>query len=223
MTHHPRRFTLSPWSAGTVLLTSLSLWMLWPSWDAEAFREVIRLTARTSLMFFLLAYCAQAAWALWPGSQTHWVRQHRRQWGLLLFKSHLIHLICILAFRHHDYTTYATLVPVVTLYSGTVAYAFLGLMALSSHDRVAQWIGSRHWGRLHGWGMQYLWLSFLVANGKRVAQNPLYILPVAVLLAAIFLRLYAKQRATLPNHPADSRFFTVKRGTPCQPGESGSR
>lgn len=194
MTHHLHRLNRSPWSVGTMFLIALCIWALWPHWDTSSFREVIRLTARTSLMFFLMAYCAQSAWALWPCTQTRWVRQHRRQWGLLLFTSHLIHLICILIFRHLNYATYVSLVPLATVISGTVAYAFLVLMALSSHDRVAQWIGARHWARLHIWGMQYLWLSFVVANGKRLTQDPRYILPVGLLLAALGLRLYAQQK-----------------------------
>lgn len=177
-----------PWAPGTLLLLALVLYLLWPGVDVPAIRSTIRATARTSLFFFLMAYTAQAVWQRWPGTWTAWSRQHRRQWGLLLVTSHAIHLVGILAFVQLDPVTFHARVPTITIYSGALAYVFLTLMGLSSNDLVARRVGRAAWSRLHTWGSHYLWLVFLVANGKRIPQDAIYWLPVAILIAAQILR-----------------------------------
>ncbi|MDE2595106.1 MAG: hypothetical protein KGL57_12795 [Burkholderiales bacterium] len=186
-----QRFTtwrLGPWMPGALLLMGVTLWLLWPGVDVPSVRAVIRATARTSLFFFLMAYTAQAVWQNWPNAWTAWSRQHRRQWGLLLVTSHGIHLVGILVFLHLDPVGFHARVPAITIYSGTVAYVFLALMGLSSNDTVARWMGRVVWSRLHTWGSHYLWLSFLVAFGKRIPQSAIYWVPVALLMAALLLR-----------------------------------
>ncbi len=189
-----RPASLGPWLPGTVLLMGLSAWLLWPAFDVDSVRALIRATARVSLFCFLMAFTAEAAWRLQPAPATRWWRQHRRQWGVLLVTSHTVHLACILAFRHMDPAGFQALVPQVTIYTGILAYAFLWAMGLSSNDMVARWMGKPAWSRLHTWGSHYLWVSFLVAYGKRVPMDAIYALPVGLLLSALWLRWLSKRR-----------------------------
>jgi sulfoxide reductase heme-binding subunit YedZ len=175
-------------AAGLALLCALVIWRM-P--DLDGVRELIRVTARTSLVFFCLAYVAQAAFMLWPGQATRWLRSHRRHWGWLLVVSHTLHAFAIAAFVLIDPALFMQRTPMVTIVTGGVAFVWLWLMGATSFDRSAAWIGRARWARLHTWGSHYLWLSFMVAFGKRVPQDPVYALPVLLLLSVMSLRWWA--------------------------------
>ena len=71
-----------------VALTALALlacaalfWLMAPD-PVTALRASIRLTARSSLLLFCLAFTASAAGARWPGAFTRWQRHNRRYIGL---------------------------------------------------------------------------------------------------------------------------------------------
>ena len=63
----------------------------------DGLRAVVRLTARTSLLLFLLAFAASAAYRLRPGPGTRWLLANRRYVGLSFASSHLVHLLAIVA------------------------------------------------------------------------------------------------------------------------------
>lgn len=163
--------------------------------DVEPIRQLIRVTARTSLLFFLMAYTAQALWVRWPGAVSQWLRRYRRQWGWSLVVSHTLHALGIAALALEAPALFKTLAPVGNLISGGLAYALLWSMGVTSFDRTARWLGPIWWSRLHTWGSHYLWLSFLVAYGKRVPVDLIYALPVGLLLLAMGLRLSVRRRA----------------------------
>lgn len=166
----------------------------WINPDVEQIRQLIRVTARTSLLFFLMAYTAQALWVRWPGAATQWLRRTRRQWGLSLVVSHTIHALGIAALALEAPALFKTLAPLGNLISGGLAYALLWAMGFTSFDRTARWLGPTAWSRLHTWGSHYLWLSFMVAYGKRVPVDPVYAVPVCLLLLAMGLRLSVRRR-----------------------------
>jgi methionine sulfoxide reductase heme-binding subunit len=183
------------WSLAACLVL-MCLTMVWCMPDVEGVRLLIRATARTSLVFFCLAYVAQAAFALWPSRATRWLRQHRRQWGWLLVVSHTLHAAGIAAFMLMDPALFMQRTPMLTIVTGGVAFVWLWLMGGTSFDRSAAWLGRAAWARLHTWGSHYLWLSFLVAFAKRVPNDPVYLLPVILLLAVMGLRLRSKAPST---------------------------
>lgn len=188
------------WYAGTASLLVMSLFVLIPQADVEAWRSLIRLTARTSLVVFLLAYTASALYQRWPSAVTAWLRARRQQWGLLLLTSHGIHLCGIVAFWWLAPDVFTQLVPVVNLYTGGLAYVFLIAMGLTSHPLIRRWVGQPMWNNLHTWGMHYLLLSFLMANGKRISLGNAYAIPVVALLLAVGLRVVARRQPVSP-HP----------------------
>lgn len=190
----------SVWYLGVTLLLGLSLFILIPHWDVDSWRSLIRTTARTSLLFFLAAYTASSLSQRWPSRVTLWMRDRRKQWGLLLLASHLIHLLGIMFFWQMAPDAFAQQVSKVNLITGGVAYLFLFAMGLTSHPALAKRLGAKPWAHLHTWGMHYLLLSFLVANGKRIPIDNIYVLPTMLLALGLGIRVMARQRVALRPH-----------------------
>jgi methionine sulfoxide reductase heme-binding subunit len=154
----------------------------------EAMQAVIRFTARTSFILFCLAFSAAALYRLWPGAWTRWQRQNRRYLGVAFAVSHLIHALALFAFARLDPALFSAGNGTGMFVTGGIAYLFILLMAATSFDRSAAWLGPRAWRVLHVAGVHYIALSFLIAFGMRIPQGAAYALPVAVLLAIYVVR-----------------------------------
>lgn len=185
-----------------LLLVMAAVCLAAHSYEVAGVRTVIRATARTSLVLFALAFGAQAVLTLWPCALTRWQRRNRRQLGLAFAVSHAIHAAAILAFARMDPQGFLQHVTTGTLVSGGLAYVVIVAMALTSFDRTAAWIGPAVWRTLHWWGGHYLWVSFIVTNGKRIGQSPLYALPVVLMLVLLALRIAARRRTRMLPRPA---------------------
>lgn len=164
----------------------------------EGYRLVIRATARTSLILFLTAFAASAAARLWPGALTHWLRRNRRQLGLGFAMSHLIHALAIVALWQTDPDTFWMLTNKGSIITGSTAYLFIALLAATSFDRIVKTIGPKAWGWLHWFGVWFIAISFIFTNGKRIPVSGWYAVPVALVLAAIVLRIMAKPKRRVP-------------------------
>jgi len=160
--------------------------------DVAGVRMVIRLTARTSLVLFLLALTASAAARLWPGPWTRWQLRNRRYLGLGFAASHAIHLAAIVAFANLDPAGFHGASGMGNIITGGLAYLFIAAMSATSFDAAAAWLGPKAWGWLHRAGIHYLWLSFLFSFGRRIPMSPGYVLPVVLLLLAMGLRLWPR-------------------------------
>lgn len=163
----------------------------------EGVRLVVRITARTSLLLFTLAFTASAAIQLWPGSFTRWQRANRRQFGVSFAVSHLVHAAALIALASLDRALFMSLTNPVSLATGGLAYVFIVAMAATSFDRTAAMIGPRAWRLLHAAGAWYVWISFVVAYGKRVPLSSFYWPFFAVVVAMLVVRLAARY---LPRH-----------------------
>ena len=161
----------------------------------EGVRMVIRATARTSLVLFLLAFTASAVARLWPDARfSQWQRRNRRYFGLSFAYSHLIHAIAIVAFaRLAPEIFWADRTPASNI-PGQLGYLFIALMALTSFDATARFVGPRLWAFIHGFGIWIVWIDFVLAFGKRIPISTVYAVPVLLLLAALCLRLYARKK-----------------------------
>ena len=86
----------------TLTLIALSVWIAgMRQFEVDGVRMVIRFTARTSLLFFCLAFSAAALARLWPNAWTRWQRRNRRYLGVTFAASHGIHAVAIAAFARH--------------------------------------------------------------------------------------------------------------------------
>ncbi len=157
--------------------------------DTDAVRFAIRMTARTSLGLFLVAFVAGPLQRLMPGTLTGWLVRHRRAFGLGFAVSHAIHLTMIGLLYSLDRALFWTLTNPVTVATGVIAYGFIAMMALTSLDALHRAMGPKLWRGVHVLGAWYIWVSFVVAFGKRAVMNGHYWLPVALLVVALVVRL----------------------------------
>lgn len=182
----------SPWrlwawgSAGLVLLTVA---MLLSQPDAEGARRLVRVTARVSLLLFLVAFTASAWWRRWPSPLSSALMGHRRQVGLLFATSHACHAVgiaCLAVWA--DQGLWMQLTPQPSRWIGGAGYVAIVLMASTSFDAAVRWLGSARWQALHRTCAHVIWLVFVLSCLKRVGAAPAYALPLALLLAAMCLR-----------------------------------
>lgn len=179
----------------TALLCAMSLALLaMNAWNVDGIRLVIRATARTSLLLFVLAFTAGALVELMPSELTRWQRRNRRYLGVSFAASHFIHLAAILALAALDRELFWKLTNLTTIVLAGAAYLFIAAMTATSFDRIAAWLGPRNWRRLHLIGGWYIWISFAVAVGKRVPLDRFYWPMAALVLAAAAVRLIAMAR-----------------------------
>ena len=115
---------------------------------------------------------------LLPTPFTAWQLRNRRYLGLSFAASHLIHAAAIVLLLRWDAALFWTLTNAVNIGTGGLAYAVILAMAATSFDRTAAWLGPRRWRVLHRLGVWYIWVSFLVAFGKRIPENGAYWVPV---------------------------------------------
>jgi DMSO/TMAO reductase YedYZ heme-binding membrane subunit len=98
----------------------------------------------------------------------------------------------IATFARFDPQGFRENIDTTTLISGGIAYAFIFAMAATSFDRSAAWLGARRWKILHTVGSYYIWLIFLITFATAASEAPRYWLGVAILAAALLLRVVAR-------------------------------
>jgi hypothetical protein len=87
----------------TLTLIALCVWIAgMRQFEVEGVRMVIRFTARTSLLFFCLAFSAAALARLYPNAWTRWQHRNRRALGGTFAASHGLHAIAIGLFAAMD-------------------------------------------------------------------------------------------------------------------------
>ena len=198
MTSH-RQSWFEGWRLFWVLsltLTALCLWIAsMRQFEVDGVRMVIRFTARTSLLFFCLAFSAAALARLWPNGWTRWQRRNRRYLGVTFAASHGLHAIAIAGFAVMDPIAYAAATNAASYIFGGIGYAFIIAMAATSFDRSARAIGPRAWRLLHLTGGYYLLFQFMISFGKRIPDMPLYalfLIPLVIVFALRMISMAAK-------------------------------
>lgn len=185
-----------------LLLVGMSLLLLaGEGSNVDGLRSVIRATARTSLVLFVLAFTASALVRLWPSAITRWQRRNRRYLGVSFAISHFIHLGAIVALARADQDLFWQLTTPANIVLAGAAYVFIAAMTATSFDRTATWLGPRKWRLLHLTGGWYIWLSFAVAVGKRLPAGPVYWAMFGLVVAVAVVRAVAamqRQRQPAP-------------------------
>lgn len=164
--------------------------------SVEAVRQVVRFTAQVSLVLFCTAFSASALANRLPRPPTLFLRRHRRQIGLAFAFSHGVHAIALVAFSRIDPAQFDDATDKAMFVFGGLAYLFIIAMAATSFDRTAAWLGPRAWLILHTVGGYDIWLTFLIAEGKRAVHDVRYWPYVALLVAVMAMRWWSgKTRA----------------------------
>ncbi len=117
---------------------------------------LVKLTARTSCLAFLLAFIASPLRRLWQSPLSLWLLQNRRFLGLTMAVSHTYHAVSFITL---DVYVRGLAQPDASPFA-TVAYVLLFAMTLTSFPLTSKAIGSRAWRTLHTTGMYYSWVIF---------------------------------------------------------------
>ena len=124
------------WRLFAVLASALTALCVWIAgmrgFEVEGVRMVIRFTARTSLLFFCLAFSAAALARLWPNAWTRWQRRNRRYLGVTFAASHGLHALAIASFAVMDPAAYAAATSAASYIFGGIGYAFIIAMTVTS-------------------------------------------------------------------------------------------
>lgn len=183
----------------TLILTALCVWIAaMRGFEVDGIRMVIRFTARTSLLFFCLAFSAAALARLWPNAYTRWQRRNRRYLGVTFAASHAIHAVVIVWFAIIDPAGYAAATSLAGYIFGGISYAFIVALTATSFDATAAAIGPRAWRRLHLVGGYWLLAQFTVSFGMRVPEMPLYAIGLVPLVAVFVVRMVAMASRAAP-------------------------
>ena len=156
----------------------------------ENLRFVLRLTARSAFLIFLLAFIARPLQQVFPTTATHAVLRHRRQIGVAFAGVHTVHLLVIL--------TRVLLVPEFQLsaknHFGAITYLLILLMLITSFDGPARAVGRKNWNILHKTGLYVVAISFvqtLLPNSAQELYMPEYVVFSSLIFGAIMLRITA--------------------------------
>jgi methionine sulfoxide reductase heme-binding subunit len=117
---------------------------------------LVKLTARTSCLAFLLAFIASPLRRLWQSPLSLWLLQNRRFLGLTMAVSHTYHAVSFITL---DVYVRGLAQPDASPFA-TVAYVLLFAMTLTSFPLTSKAIGSRAWRTLHTTGIYYSWVIF---------------------------------------------------------------
>ena len=177
-------------SALLVAATIIIVWTMGA--NAETARALIRLTGRTSLVFFCLAFGAASLAMVMRGPLTGGLAANRRYLGLSFVVSHLIHAGALFAFARLDPAQFAAATNPAMFIGGGLGYVFVLLMGATSFDRTAALLGPRRWRLLHLVGGYYLSLVFLQAEAKRAA-DPAHWPYLGLAVGVLALRILARR------------------------------
>jgi sulfoxide reductase heme-binding subunit YedZ len=142
-------------AAGVLLLCGIPLAL--NGVNEDALRQLIRLTAGSSLLLFSLAFTASSLSYLIPDKRWQSVLSARRQLGLSFTLSHTAHLFAIIALVEVAFD--GNYLELGDLTGGGIIYLFIYLMALTSNDASVRLLGPRRWKWLHTFGAYLIWIG----------------------------------------------------------------
>jgi DMSO/TMAO reductase YedYZ heme-binding membrane subunit len=163
---------------------------------SDGVRMLIRATARSSALLFLVAYLARPLRQLWRTDATGFVVKNRRYFGVSMAVSHLIHGIAIVWLFGTFRGAYET--DAITVAGGGLGFLFIAAMAATSSDAAFQKLGRARWQLLHRSGIWYLWFVFaftFLPKGPEARWDALHAGFVAAFAAAPLFRVAAWLKA----------------------------
>jgi hypothetical protein len=176
----------------SVALVAMSALVLGAAGTGEdGVRMLIRATARSSALLFLVSFLAHPLRQLWRSDATAFALKNRRYFGVSMAVSHLIHGLAIVWLITGFPAAYQT--NAVTLAGGGLGFVFIALMAATSSDAALEWLGRARWQLLHRTGAWYVWLIFIFTFPPDPSRgwDALHAVAVAAFTAAPLVRAAA--------------------------------
>lgn len=154
-----RGWAITGWNA--LALVAMSALVLAAAGTGEdGVRMLIRATARSSAVLFLVAFVARPLRQLWRSDASAFALRNRRYFGVSVAVSHLIHgsaIVWLFTAFPSAYEANAT-----TLVGGGLGFFFLFAMAATSSDAAVARLGRTRWQALHRTGAWYVWFIFAI-------------------------------------------------------------
>lgn len=127
-------------------------------WSDENLLATLRLTARLAFLAYLVVFIARPLRQLIKTPITAWLLRERRTMGLSMAAIHIVHMVLIVYRATHspefEYEFPGQLI-------GSLIYALMLMMVVTSFDGPARAIGPLYWRRLHKTGLYALGVAFL--------------------------------------------------------------
>ena len=174
---------------------------------SEGTELALRMTARLSFVWFILAFVAAPLQQLRPSPLSAWLVQRRRALGVTFGLSMAVHVGCILRL----FVLYAPeRPPMVTdadFFIGVPGLVLVALLTLTSLDGLKRRLSPTSWRRLHVTGIWVVWAIYFLclvdSVGRKETNHPVlaYYAFIAVLLGALALRVVAARRSQSPSPP----------------------
>lgn len=157
----------------------------------DSARQLIRLTAASSMILFSLTFTASSLLHLLDDGRWRAVMQARRRLGLSFALSHTVHLLAIIALVEVAFGgDYSQLGDIV---GGSVIYLFIFAMTVTSNDASVKRLGAKNWRRLHKTGSYLIWIGLFSSYfGNAMETGALhYWLYFALGVSLLLLRVWA--------------------------------
>jgi sulfoxide reductase heme-binding subunit YedZ len=176
----------------------------------DGLRLVVRNTARTSFLFFVIAFVARALHALRQTRASLWLSENQPYLYASFAASHLIHAAAIFALAAATHgESLAGRSATTIIGGGAVAYLFIALAAAPAIPRAAAFVESHtRVSAVRAFGLYYVWVIFMFSYGGRAVQSSFYKPFAFTLVAALALRVVALRRTrTRAGSSADAAAF----------------
>lgn len=153
-------------------------------------RAALRATAASSLLLFLTAFAASPLHRLARRPATAWALRNRRWIGLSMALSHGVHLAAIVTLATR-WPAAGAAVGLATRVAGSLGYAAIIVLVLTSNDRAIARLGARRWRALQRGACWVLWLVFALSYAAATA-DPFHSLAVGLLAGVAGLRAWTR-------------------------------
>lgn len=161
----------------------------WHGLSEEGVRAVLRSSAGSSVILFLLAFSASSLHWFVHKNWTAWLLRNRRYVGVSFAVSHFYHLLALIALALWFPHPFLDKLSWITVLGGGLVYLFIAAMSATSFDRARQWLGIKWWKRLHTVGSYYIWLIFAQSYFPRAIKEVFYVPVAAALIIVMLLRI----------------------------------
>ncbi len=169
---------------------------VWYGPSEESMRAVVRISARSAVVLFLLAFSASSLHELLRKSGTAWLLRNRRYIGVSFAVAHFYHLIALILLSIWFPHPFRDDLNWVTIVGGGLAYVLIAAMAATSSDSAYQWLGGVRWRRLHTIGSYYVWFIFAQSYFPHILEGGAAV-PLSIALAAGLLVRLLRVRSPL--------------------------
>ena len=171
---------------GAVTLLSgapILAYLLLVSPDDEHLRQMLRLSAWTAILIYLVIFVARPLKQLASSPFSRKLLRNRRYVGIALAAVMSIHLVLLLMVNEQALN-----------YGGAAVFALMYLMLFTSFDSAPAKIGPRNWRILHKIGLYGLGFAFaqsIIGAFLDAPLDPVYLPLTLLMLVAVAIRMAA--------------------------------